>query len=131
MGQVKRLLASRTLKPSSPNYCGIELCETVHIHLPDGIRLEFDAMQFQVLAETFQKAHQKWMALGKPASAEFILLADAYLPGVPVYQGRFDIEEQTVPTIHIHERGLSRRKSIPDFLAYAHAIEEAKRNLEK
>lgn len=129
MGKVKKILVSRKLEPSSQNYCGIELCETVHIHLPDGIRLEFDVEQFKVFAETNYNALQKWIELGKPATAEFILLADGYLPGTPIYQGRFEIEEQTIPTVHIHIRGLSIRRSIPKFKEFADDVAEAKRNL--
>lgn len=129
MGKVKRVLASKKLKPSSPNYCGIELCETVHIHLPDGLRLEYTTEQFKVFAETAHRALEKWVSLGKPITADFILLADAYLPSVPVYQTRFEVEEQTVPTIHIHLRGLSIRRSIPDFIEFADLIQEAKENL--
>ena len=129
MGKVKRILASRTLKPHKETYCGIELCETVHIHLPGGLRLEFTSEQFEVFAETVSKARQKWIALSKPTTAEFILLAGEHLPGDPVYPTRFEVEEQTVPSIHIHLRGLSIRPSIPRFIEFAEVMEEARKNL--
>jgi len=94
-----------------------------------GFRFELDAQQFQAFAELMQKAHAKWMALGQPLTAEFKLLAGGYLPRAPVYADRFDVEEQTVPTVHVHLRGLSIRRSIADFIAFAKVIEEAKNNL--
>jgi len=129
LGKVKRILASKKLGSSSPNKCGIELCETVHFHLPDGIRLEFTVGQFEVIAETFYNALQKWIELGKPTTAEFIPLANGNLPGVPVYPSRFVIEEQTIPTVHTHLRGLSIRRTIPDFKEFVDVFTEAKQNL--
>jgi len=129
MGKVKRVLASKKLEPyQGPNYLGIELCETVHVHLP-GYRIEFTADQFEAVATTFVRAINEWMEMGAPRSREFELLADAHLPGEPVYNSRFEVEEQTVPSIHIHYRGLSLRMSINDFLEFAKVIGEAKKNL--
>jgi len=96
-----------------------------------GFRFELDAQQFQAFAELMRKALAKWMALGQPLTAEFEVLAGGYLPGLPVYADRFDVEEQVVPTIHIHLRGLSIRPSIHDFVMFANVIEEAKHNLTK
>jgi len=129
MGKVKRVLASKKLAPfNGLNYCGIELCETVHIHLP-GIRVEFPMEQFEAVAVAMTKALEKWRELGKPKTAEFVLLADAHLPGEPVYNTRFEVEEQTVPSIHIHYRGLSIRGSISDFIEFADIVCEARKNL--
>lgn len=130
MGKVKRILSAKYLIPyEGLNYCGIELCETVHIHLP-GFRVEFNAEQFEAIAAAMTRAHEKWKKLGKPDSAEFELLADAHLPGNPIYNNRFEVEEQTSPDVHIHYRGLSIRISIPDFIQFAEAIEEARKNVQ-
>lgn len=131
MGKVKRILASKKLKPEKPIFCGIELCETVHIHLGSEIRLEFDIEQFKVFAETLYQALQKWRSIGKPATEPdiFYVLAGAYFPSDPVYNNRFEIEEQTVPSIHIHRRGLSIRLNLQDFKDYAKVVEEAHKNL--
>ena len=128
MGQVKRILAAKQVNPLPDNYCGIELCETVHIHLP-GYRLEFNTANFEVLADVIHRAWQNWIAHGKPSTAEFIALAGHHFPSDPVYPNRFEVEEQTIPAIHIHLRGLSIRSSIPAFIEFAEVIEEAKRNL--
>lgn len=130
MGQVKKLLASKKIKhlEGKDNFCGIELCETVHFHMA-GFRFELTAQQFEVFAQTVAKALQTWISLSKPETAEFKVLAGEYLPGEPVYPDRFDVEEQTIPQVHIHLRGLSYRLNIPDFIEYANTIEEAKNNL--
>jgi hypothetical protein len=57
------------------------------------------------------------------------LLADAHLPGSPIYNNRFEVEEQTVPSVHIHYRGLSIRISISDFIEFADVVWEARKNL--
>jgi len=131
MGKVKRILASQKLIPEKPIFCGIELCETVHIHLGSEVRLELDIEQFKVFAETLYKALQKWRSIGKPTAKPniFKVLAGAYFPSEPVYNNRFEIEEQTVPSIHIHRRGISYRFSTSDFLIYANIVMEAKKNL--
>ena len=129
MGKVKRMLSSKKIKhlQEKENFCGIELCETVHFHMA-GFRFELTAQQFEGFAETVAKALQIWVSLGKPATADFKVLAGEYLPDEPVYPDRFDIEEQTIPQIHIHLRGLSFRLNTPEFMEFADAIEEAKQN---
>lgn len=131
MGNVKRVLASKKLKPSKPIFCGIELCETIHIHFGEELRLELDIEQFPVFAETVYQALQKWRSMGKPNTAPdiFFPLAGAHFPSEPVYNDRFEIEEQTVPSIHIHRRGLSIRLNLADFKEYAKVIGEADENL--
>lgn len=135
MGKVKRVLASKKLKALQENFCGIELCETVHLHMPD-FRFELTTEQFKVFAETVHKALEKWISLGKPdtfpqSSDGFIFLAGEHLPGEPVYTDRFEVEEQTIPVVHVHLRGLSIRPSIPEFMEFAEVIWEAKQNLTK
>lgn len=130
MGKVKKVLASKRLEPLGESYCGIELCETVHFHMP-GFRFELTAEQFEVFAETVNEALAKWVELGKPATADFKVLAGEHLPGKPLYATRLEVEEQTVPAIHVHLRGLSLRPSIPEFVEYAEVIGEAKRNLKR
>lgn len=131
MGNVKKVLATKNLKPVEPIFCGIELCETVHIHLGSDFRFDLDLEQFQVCAETLHEALQKWISLGKPPLSQdgFTVLAGKHLPSEPVYNTRFEVEEQVVPSVHIHRRGLSLRFSIPEFLEYVDVLVEAKRNL--
>ena len=131
MGQVKKMLSSKKIKrlQEQDNFCGIELCETVHFHMA-GFRFELTAQQFEGFAETVAKAYQTWVSLGKPATDDFKVLAGAYLPSEPVYPDRFDVEEQTIPQVHIHLRGLSFRLNNPDFIEFADTIGEAKQNFE-
>lgn len=92
-------------------------------------RFELTAQEFDVFAQTVRTAHEKWVQMGKPDRAEFVPLAGSYLPE-GVYPNRFEIEEQTIPLIHVHMRGLSIRRSIPDFKAFAKVVEEANEALE-
>ena len=129
MGQVKRILASRVVDSPEGHHCGIELCETVHFHMP-GFRFELTSKEFAVFAATVQQAFSKWVSLGMPETAEFIALAGNYMPKETVYPTRFEVEEQTIPSVHIHLRGLSLRQNIPFFKLFAAAIEEADKKLE-
>jgi hypothetical protein len=124
------MLFSKKARPLVSNYCGIELCETVHFHMP-GFRFELDLGQFESFARAMARAYENWLKMGKPGvdPERFILLGDCHMPGEPVYNTRFDIEEQTIPSVHIHLRGLSIRKSIQDFIEFANAVWEARKNL--
>lgn len=128
MGKVKRVLASGHLETPQNPYVGIELCETIHVHMPN-YRFELTAQEFEVFAQTVRTAYEKWISMGKPDRAEFAPLAGSYLPKETAYPNRFEIEEQTIPLIHIHMRGLSLRKSLPDFKAFTHVIAEADKAL--
>ncbi len=129
MGGVKRILASKTIEPPEKS-CKIELCETVHFHMP-GFRFELTAQEFDVFARAVQQAFEKWVSLGKPETAEFIPLAGGNTPNETVYPTRFEVEEQAViPFVHIHVRGLSLRLCIPEFKMFVSVIEEAHKKLE-
>ena len=130
LGKVKKVLASKVLEPLEANYVGVELCETVHLHVP-GFRWELTLPRMEKLSEILCRAVQNHKKMGspKPDGDSFILLADGYLPGEPVYNTRFEIEEQVVPSIHIHIRGLSIRKQIPEFVDFAKVICDASKNL--
>lgn len=129
MGAVKKMLASARVKTPETAFCGIELCETVHFHMAD-YRFELTVEQFDAFAKTVAEAHEQWIKMGKPKVAEFISLAHRWLPDDNmVYPNRLDVEEQTIPAIHIHLRGLSTRWTIPDFKQYAKVIEEADKAL--
>lgn len=134
VGKVKRILAwteASNIRPApTPNsVCGIELCETVHFHMPD-FRFELTADGFDKFATLVRQAHAKWVALGRPPEAEFISLAVGKI-GDTVYPHRFEIEEQDIiPSTHIHFRGLSIRQTIDEFKNLAHVVEEAHRKLD-
>lgn len=134
MGKVKRILAwaeASDVRPEPTNpHCGIELCETVHIHMPD-FRFELDADGFDKFATLVRQAHAKWIALGRPPTADFISLAVGKI-GKTVYPKRFEVEEQDiVPSTHIHLRGLSIRQTVDEFKNFARVMEEAHRKLDE
>ena len=130
LGKVKKVLAYKKIEPVGTNYVGIELCETVHVHMP-GFRFELTVDQFEKYASIWARALENWKAMGKPKEDPegFVLLGDGYLPDNPVYNNRFEIEEQTIPSVHIHIRGLSIRLPTATFIEYAKLISDASENL--
>jgi len=132
LGKVKKVLASKEIEPVETNYVGVELCETVHVHMP-GFRFELTLEQFKKYALIFARALETWRAMGEPEEDgdDFKLLGDGYLPGEPVYNTRFEIEEQIIPSVHLHIRGLSIRLLTPKFIRFAEMIYDASQNLSK
>ena len=132
LGKVRKVLVSKKIEGVDANYVGVELCETVHFHLP-GFRWETTLAQLEKFAEILGRAVANWKLMGspKPDGDDFKLLADGYLPGEPVYNTRFEIEEQTIPLIHLHVRGLNLRWSIPTFKEYARLFGVASENFSK
>ena len=130
LGAVKKVLVSKVLEPLEANYVGVELCETVHFHLP-GFRLEYTLPQLVKFSEILVRAVENWKKMGcpKPDGDGFVLLADGYLPGEPVYNTRFEVEEQTIPLIHLHIRGLNLRWPIQTFKEYVELFGVASENL--
>lgn len=129
MGAVKKILHQTKIPTPSMHYIAIELCETIHIHLGE-TRLEYTPQQFEKIASIFQKAYNQWIQLGKPEQDTFKLLADGYIPNPPVYQNTFKIEEQTIPSIHIHRRNISLRLNKQEYQQYTEALKEATKNLD-
>lgn len=130
LGAVKKVLVSKKLEPLDANYVGVELCETVHVHMP-GFRFELTLEQFIQFARIFTRSLENHKAMGEPKEDPdgFILLGDGYLPGDPVYNTRFEVEEQTIPMVHLHIRGLNLRWSIQEFMEFVELFGVASKNL--
>lgn len=130
LGKVKKVLVSTKIEPIEANYVGIELCETVHLHMP-GFRWELTLSQLEAITKIFVRATETWKTMGEPEvdGNDFKLLADGYLPDEPVYNTRFEIEEQVIPSVHLHIRGLSIRLPTPNFIEFAKLIYDASQNL--
>ena len=62
MGAVKKVLCERELEALPSSYVGIELCETVHLHVP-GFRWELTLQQFLEFAEIIRVAVKHWKNL--------------------------------------------------------------------
>ena len=131
LGKVRKVLASKRLEPLPNNYVGVELCETVHVHMP-GFRFELTLEQFIKYADILSKAKENWNVMGCPKEDgdDFKLLGGGYLPGEPVYNTRYEVEQQVIPSVHLHMRGLSIRFPITKFVEEAEMLYYASKNIE-
>lgn len=133
MGQIKKILFTKEIKPTCDYYNDKMSCETnenLHIHWKN-IRLEFGKRDWRVFCDSIKLAFKEWIGIGKPKFDG--KLDTIYLPTPqdinPIsefYPQRFQIEEQAnVPTIHLHYRELRLEFSIPEFKEFAEGIKEA------
>lgn len=131
MGKIKKVLASANIEKPASTYLTIELCETIHVHTPT-FRWELTLPQLLITAKIFGSAVKVWEMSNKPQCNPnlFLPLSGDYLLTPPPYQNRLVIEQQTIPSIHIHFRGLSLRMTIPEFKQFAQKIKEANENIE-
>ena len=85
MGLVKKILKKSEIVGVT-NYVGIELCETIHFHMP-GFRFELTEEQFKDFHDVVSRGYEKWRNSGfEPCEEDkFVVLASKYLSGLPLY----------------------------------------------
>ena len=72
MGHVRKILALKKIQSIPTFYSdhlSIELTEDFHIHIRN-IRMEFDEVEFEKIAQTFCGALQRWNELDRPTKKE-------------------------------------------------------------
>lgn len=133
LGKVKKHISTEIPAiPESAHTCGIELCETVHIHMPK-FRFELTTSQFEAFANYLWEALEKWRRLGKPntfpyGSNGFVQLSGGPLPSEPIYPTRLEIEQHEVPLFHVHVRNLRISLNEEEFTKFADVMRRAKNN---